>query len=91
MKYKIVLTSKFKKHYKQAQKRGYDIAKLQIVINILANGDQLPKQYKDHALTGNWTKHRECHLQPDWLLIYYFDDDVLVLTLTATGTHADLF
>lgn len=57
----------------------------------LANGETLPEKYKDHALSNNWKGHRECHITPDWLLIYRYDDDVLVLTLTRTGSHSDLF
>lgn len=60
-------------------------------IEILANGDKLPENYYDHALSGNWVGHRECHIQPDWLLAYYYEDDILVLTLARTGTHSDLF
>ena len=60
-------------------------------INILADGEALPEKYRDHSLSGNWTGHRECHIQPDWLMVYYFEDDILVLTLARTGTHSDLF
>ncbi len=90
-KYNIVLTTKFKRQYKQAKKRGCNLNKLQEIIDILAKGQMLPKEYRDHALTGNWHGHRECHIQPDWLLVYYIDNDVLVLTLVATGSHSDLF
>ena len=58
---------------------------------MLANGETLPEKYHDHSLSGNWIGHRECHIQPDWLLVYYFEDDILVLTLARTGTHSDLF
>lgn len=61
------------------------------VITALAMGETLPSKNRDHALTGNWTGHRECHIPPDWLLIYRIEDDVLVLTLARTGTHNDLF
>lgn len=91
MKYKVASTTKFSKQYKKAYKRGYDLSKLEKVVEILAMGDALPAKYKDHALTGNWVGHRECHIEPDWLLIYYINEDVLVLTLTAIGTHSDLF
>ena len=57
----------------------------------LTNGEPLDAKYKDHQLSGNWIGHRECHIQPDWLLVYRYEDDVLVLTLTRTGTHSDLF
>jgi len=64
---------------------------LRDVVNLLAAGDSLPEKYKDHQLAGNWNGHRECHITPDWLLIYKIDSDILVLTLTRTGTHSDLF
>ena len=91
MKYDISQTTKFKKDYKLAKKRGMNILKLTKVITLLANGEQLPLEYKDHALTGNWIGHRECHIEPDWLLVYYISKDVLVLTLVRIGTHSDLF
>ena len=91
MKYNISKTTKFKKDYKLAKKRGMDISKLTKVITMLAEGEKLPVEYHDHALAGNWVWHRECHIEPDWLLVYYIEDDVLVLTLTRTGTHSDLF
>lgn len=87
----IVWTTQFKKDYKLALKRRLDIHLLDDIIRILAKGEQLPEKNKDHALPGNWTGHRECHIQPDWLLVYRIDDHVLVLTLTRTETHSDLF
>lgn len=87
----IVWTTQFKKDYKLALKRHLDIALLDDVIRCLARGEILPEKQKDHALTGDWTGHRECHILPDWLLVYRVEDDVLVLTLTRTGTHSDLF
>ncbi len=90
-KYTVKFTNSFKKAYKLAIKRGKDISKLQTVVNLLANGEQLPQQYKDHALTGNWINHRECHIENDWLLIYRIVEDMLVLELVETGTHSDLF
>ncbi len=89
--YKIATTSKFKKQYKKVLKRGCDPQKLQNIVERLAKGEKLPPKNKDHALIGDWIGHRECHIEPDWLLIYYIDNNVLVLTLTATGTHSDLF
>lgn len=64
-----------------------------IIIRALSRGggETLPEKNKDHELTGDWVGHRECHVQPDWLLIYRIDDDVLVLTLSRTGSHSDLF
>ena len=74
-----------------AQKRGLDVSLLKEVILKLGNGTPLEAKYKDHALKGEWNGFRECHIQPDWLLIYLVEDDVLTLTLVDTGTHADLF
>ena len=90
-KYIIKPTTQFKKDYKLAMKRGLDIKLLDEVIAILAMGLSLPEKNRDHALTGNWIGHRECHIMPDWLLVYRIEDDVLVLTLSRTGTHSDLF
>lgn len=90
MKYVVRNTSAFKKDYKRAKKRGLDLSKLQRVVERLANGTSLPESFRDHALTGNWANHRECHIAPDWLLIYQIYEDVLVLELTRTGSHSDL-
>lgn len=87
----VVWTSQFRKDYKLAMKRRMKIELLDAVIRKLAAGEPLPEKNRDHALNGNWTGHRECHIQPDWLLLYRLEDDVLVLTLTRTGTHSDLF
>ena len=91
MMYEIKRTTKFKKDYKLAVKLGLDISKLKIVIQLLAEGKTLPEEYKDHSLSGEWIGHRECHIQLDWLLVYYYSESVLVLTLARTGTHSDLF
>ncbi len=90
-KYQVKFTTQFKKDYKQAMKRGLKIALLEAIISTLSRGESLPEKNKDHALTGNWVGYRECHILPDWLLIYRLEDDVLVLTLTRTGSHSDLF
>ena len=90
-KYNVKPTTQFKKDYKQAVKRGLEISLLDDVIAALAMGEALPSKNKDHPLSGNWAGHRECHIQPDWLLVYRIEGDVLVLTLARTGTHADLF
>ena len=87
----IVWTSRFKKDYKNIIKRNLDITLLDDVIRILARGDTLPQQYKDHSLTGNWKGFRECHIAPDWLLIYSIEDNNLLLVLSRTGSHSDLF
>ena len=91
MKYAVKTTSQFRRDYKRAMKHGQNMKLLDTVITALANGEALPARNRDHALTGPWSGHRECHILPDWLLIYRIDGDVLVLTLTRTGTHADLF
>lgn len=84
-------TTQFKRDYKLAMKRRLEIQLLDEIIAALAMGETLPEKNKDHALTGNWSGHRECHILPDWLLIYRIEDEVLVLTLSRTGTHSDLF
>lgn len=90
-KYIVKPTTQFKKDYKLAVKCGLKIDLLKDIIAALAMGEKLPEKNKDHALTGNWVGHRECHILPDWLLIYRIEDDVLVLTLARTGSHSDLF
>ena len=91
MKYAIEMSSKFKRDYKLAKKRGYDVSLLQKVIDMLADGETLPEKYCDHSLTGEYIGYRECHILPDWLLIYRIEKDLLILGLTRTGTHSDLF
>ena len=90
---KIEYQGQFKKDFKSAVKRGYDIAEFQKVVSMLANRQPLPVKYKDHALTVSreYKDVRECHIKPDWLLIYRICDDELVLMLIRTGTHSDLF
>ena len=90
-KYRIERTSRFKKDYKLIQKRGYDIRLLQEVVAILAKGEPLPEKYLDHPLKGNYKGCRECHITPDWLLVYEVFESTLTLYLTRTGTHSDLF
>ena len=90
-KYIVKPTTQFKKDFKLSMKRSMKIELLEEVIAMLAMGETLPDKHKDHALTGNWVGHRECHILPDWLLIYRIEDEVLVLTLARTGTHSDLF
>ena len=91
MNREIVWTTKFKKDYKLAIKRHLDIDLLDDIIRALSRGETLPEKNKDHELSGNWVGHRECHVQPDWLLAYRIDNDILVLTLARTGTHSDIF
>ena len=88
--YEVRQTTRFKKDYKLAKKRGQNIGLLQKIIMELADGKPLPAKHRDHALTGDWAGFRECHISPDWLLVYKIDDDILVLTLTRVGTHSDL-
>lgn len=90
-RYIIKPTASFKKEYKLAKKRGHNMKLLDDLAEALARGEKLPAKNKDHALGGKWTGHRECHIQPDWLLIYRIQDDVLILTLVHTGSHSDLF
>ena len=90
-KYIVKYTAQFKKDYKSALKRKLNITELHNVVNKLASGETLEEKYHDHSLTGQWTGHRECHIAPDWLLIYYTKKDTLVLTLARTGPHSDLF
>ena len=82
-------SGQFRRDVKRAEKRGKDMAKLREVILLLVEGDPLPARYKDHPLSGEWSHHRECHIEPDWLLIYKVDGNDLYLV--RTGTHSDLF
>jgi len=86
---KVSQTSQFKKDIKKQQKRGKDLSKLKSAIGILFSGQALPPKYKDHAVIGNWGGHRDCHVEPDWILICQLREDEL--RLERTGTHADLF
>jgi mRNA interferase YafQ len=87
----IERTSRFKKDYKIIKKRGYDTSLLLEVVTILAKGEPLPEKYLDHQLMGDYTGCRECHVTPDWLLIYEVVENTLKLYLTRTGAHSDLF
>ena len=87
MSYKLIPTAKFRKDMKRIKKRGYDLRLLTEVLDLLATGSVLPEKYKDYALSGNY----ECHISPDWLLIYRVEAGMLVLVLSRTGTHSDLF
>ena len=91
MRFQVITTNQFRKDYKQAVKRGLRTDLLDDIVRKLANGEALPKKNYDHQLSGNWAGFRECHIQPNWLLVYKIQDDILVLTLSRTGTHADLF
>lgn len=87
----VVVSNQFKKDLKLAKKRGLKISRLQEVVNMLANQQPLDKKYRDHNLSGNYTGFRECHIGPDWLLVYCIDNGELELFLFRTGTHSDLF
>jgi mRNA interferase YafQ len=89
--YTVKFTNKFKKSYKLMIKRGKDISLLDSADNILMSGKHLSEKYRDYELTSTLKGYRECHIEPDWLLIYYVENDVLVLTLVDTGSHSDLF
>lgn len=92
-KYGVVASNKFKKQLKKAQRQGKNIEKLNILVKKLANGETLDSKYKDHALsdTKYYRKCRECHIEPDWLLVYKIVNDELILYLVETGSHSDLF
>lgn len=91
MKYRLILTGKFKKSLKLAKKRGLDLSLMDKVVGTILQGLPLEEKYRDHELKGRYKGFRECHIQPDWLLIYLIENDILTLTLVDTGTHADLF
>lgn len=92
-KYGIVSSNKFNKQLKKVIKQGKDIKKLSTVVKKLANGEMLEQKYKDHALIDNkyYRNCRECHIEPDWLLVYKYKDNELILYLVETGSHSDLF
>ena len=87
----ISYSARFRKDFKVIKKRGYNTALLEDVLEILCAEQALPQKYRDHALIGNYDGHRECHITPDWLLIYKIEEQELLLSLTRTGTHSDLF
>lgn len=88
---KIRFSAKFRKDVKLAQKRGLPIEKLKAVVEALCREEKLAPKHRDHALTGEWRDFRECHIQPDWLLIYRIEHEELTLIAQRTGTHSDLF
>lgn len=90
MQYQILFTSKMKRDVKRMKKRGKDLSKLITALDYLSKGISMPPQYRDHQLSGNLSDFRECHIEPDWLLIYQINNNVLTLTATETGTHSDL-
>ncbi len=86
---RIIYTSQFKKDYKRVQKQNKDVEKLRVVIDKLAGKEKLDPRYRDHALSGIWKGFRDCHVEPDWILIYQTTEDILVLE--RTGSHSELF
>ena len=88
---KVRYSAKFKKDFKAIVKRGYDISLFEEVLVLLREEKTLPETYCDHSLKGEYMGHRECHISPDWLLIYKVENDMITLSLTRTGTHSDLF
>ena len=91
MKYEVKFTTQFKKDLKRAKKQHKNLDKLFEVVSILANGEKLEEAYRDHELTGDYAGSRECHIEPDWLLVYEIQQSVLVLMLYRAGSHSDLF
>ena len=91
MMLELHVTSRFKKDLKAAIKRGYKAELLWDVVTVLRSRQPLPPKYRDHELMGEYTGFRECHILPDWLLIYRVEEDRVILTLARTGTHSDLF
>ena len=91
MKYEVKFTTQFKKDLKLAKKQNKNLDKLLKVIDLLSNGEKLEAKYRDHDLSGNYKGTRECHIEPDWLLVYRIEDDRLIIIATETGTHSDLF
>ena len=87
---KLTYTTKFKKDYKRAKKQGRNLKKLENALRLLCTQESLPENLHDHALSGNFKGHRECHIESDWLLIYRIDEGQLVLTATRAGTHSEL-
>ncbi len=82
-------TTQFKKDYKKVKKQNKDLSKLKIVIEKLLDQQTLEPRYKDHQLTGNWKNHRDCHIEPDWILLYQLTENTLILE--RTGSHSELF
>ena len=90
-KFKVIATNQFKKDLKLAKKRGMDFNEFYHVVNQLANGEKLSSQLQNHLLHGDYKGYWECHINPDWLLIYSKDNEIRIISLSRTGTHSDLF
>ena len=84
-------TNQFKKDYKMALKRGYDMSEFEMIVNKLRNREELDSKYKDHQLANNWKNHRDFHLHPDLVVIYRIHENELILEMVRMGTHSDLF
>lgn len=91
MKYEIIYTNQFKRDLKKAKKQNKNLDRLFEVVEKLANGEILEAKYRDHALIGNYKDSRECHIEPDWLLIYEIKNETIVLMLSRVGSHSELF
>ncbi len=89
--YRVKFTTTYKKSYKLMKKRGLNMSLIDETVDYLRQGIPLEEKYRDHALTGNFEGFRECHIKPDWLLIYLIENDILTLTLVDTGSHSDIF
>ena len=87
----LITTTQFKKDLKQIRKRGLDLNSLKFILDTLQKQEALPLKYRDHALVGDYRGFRECHIEPDWLLIYTISNEKLILTAARTGSHSDLF
>ena len=87
----LITTTQFKKDLKRIRKKGLDLNSLKFVLDTLQKQEALPLKYRDHALVGNYRGFRECHIEPDWLLIYTISNEKLILTAVRTGSHSDLF
>jgi len=85
----IFQTSQFKKDFKRIERRGKDLSRIKEVVSAIVNGEGLEERHRDHSLSGNWSGSRDCHIEPDWILIYRVDEDYLFLE--RTGSHSDLF
>lgn len=89
--YVIKPTNVFKRDFRRIKKRGKDLAKIKKIMLLLAAGEALPVKNRDHILAGNYLSKRECHIEPDWLLIYTIDEDNKEIIFERTGSHSDLF
>ena len=87
MKYEVIYTNQFKKDLKLAKKQNKDLNKLYHIVDLLSRGMKLDLSYKDHSLIGDYKGYRECHIEPDWLLVYKIKDEIMVLSLARLGSH----